>query len=85
MGAEARLLRLVPRRSFASFENGSWPGAPLRNRTVDLLLTISTAPCTERTGCTDDTGYRTDSTGRAGSTRRAVPRAVPRAPPGIAP
>jgi hypothetical protein len=60
-------------------------GAPLRNRTVDLLLTISTPPCTERAGCTDGTGYRTDSTGRAGSIRRAVPRAVPRAPPGIVP
>ena len=58
---------------------------PLRNRTVDLLLTISTAPCTERAGCTDATGYRTDSTGRAGSTRGAVPRPVPRAPPGTGP
>jgi hypothetical protein len=30
-------------------------GAQLSNRTVDLLLTITTAPCTVRTECTDDT------------------------------
>src|ERR1022692_2851398 len=30
-------------------------GAPLRNRTVDLLLTIGTAPRPERTSCTDCT------------------------------
>jgi hypothetical protein len=35
---------------------------------ADLLLTITTAPCTERTGCTDNTGNRTDSTRRAGIT-----------------
>ena len=39
-GAGARLPRLVPGRPFDTFENGSWPGAPLRNRTVGLLLTI---------------------------------------------
>jgi hypothetical protein len=33
---------------------------------VQLLLTITTAPCTERAGCTDGTENRTDSTGRAG-------------------
>jgi hypothetical protein len=47
--------------------------------TVGLLLTITTAPCTERTGSTDDTGCRTDGTGRAG---------IPGAPchaPGIVP
>src|ERR1700729_3145080 len=38
-------------------------GAPLRNRTVDLLLTITMASCTTSASCTDDTGYRTDSTG----------------------
>jgi hypothetical protein len=37
-------------------------GAPLRNRTVDLLLTISTAPFTVRTSRTDDTALSTDST-----------------------
>jgi len=37
-------------------------GAPLRNRTVDLLLTISTAPFTVRTSSTDDTAHSTDST-----------------------
>jgi len=57
--------------------------SPVTESTVDLLLTISTAPCTECTGCTDATGNRTDSTGRAGSIRRPVPRAVPRA--GIVP
>jgi hypothetical protein len=61
------------------------PGAPLRNRTVDLLLTISTAPSAERASCTDPTGYSTDSTGCAGIIRRAVPRDVPRAPPGTVP
>ena len=40
MGADERLFRLVPRGSVDSFENLSLPGAPLRNRTVDLLLTI---------------------------------------------
>jgi hypothetical protein len=37
-------------------------GAPLRNRTVDLLLTISTASCILRASCTDATPYRTDGT-----------------------
>jgi len=41
MGAEERLSGLVPRRSSESFGKLSLPaGAPLRNRTVDLLLTI---------------------------------------------
>src|SRR5690348_11592924 len=40
MGADERLSRLVPRRSSDLFEKMSLPGAPLRNRTVDLLLTI---------------------------------------------
>ena len=31
------------------------------------LLTITTAPCTERTGSTDATGNRTGSTGSTGS------------------
>ena len=41
MGADERLSRSVPRRLFYSFEKMSLPGAPLRNRTVDLLLTMS--------------------------------------------
>src|SRR5215472_16957520 len=78
MGADERLSRLVPRRSSGLFEKLSLPGAPLRNRTVDLLLTISTASCTVRASCTDSTGYCTDGTCRAGIIRRAVPRPVPR-------
>jgi hypothetical protein len=66
MGAAKRLSRPVPRRSSKLFEKMSLPGAPLRNRTVDLLLTINTAPCTERTSSSDSTGNRTDSTGSAG-------------------
>jgi hypothetical protein len=38
--ADERLSRLVPRRSSELFEKLSLSGAPLRNRTVDLLLTI---------------------------------------------
>jgi len=41
MGADERLSQSVPRRLFDSFEKMSLPGAPLRNRTVDLLLTMS--------------------------------------------
>jgi hypothetical protein len=66
MGADERLPRLVPRQSSELFEKLSLPGAPLLNRTVDLLLTITTAPRTERTSCTDSTGNRTDSIGGAG-------------------
>jgi hypothetical protein len=40
MGADERLSQSVPRRLFYSFEKLSLPGAPLLNRTVDLLLTI---------------------------------------------
>src|SRR6516165_9289236 len=35
------------------FEKADRPGAPLRNRTVDLLLTISTARRPRRSACTD--------------------------------
>lgn len=41
MAADDRLSRLVPHRSSKLFEKPSLPGAPLRNRTVDLLLTMS--------------------------------------------
>jgi hypothetical protein len=48
----------------------TWPcrlipvdGAPLRNRTVGLLLTISTVPCTECTSGTDSTDNRTCAAG----------------------
>jgi hypothetical protein len=40
MRADERLFRLVPRRSSVSFEKLPLAGAPLPNRTVDLLLTI---------------------------------------------
>jgi len=35
------------------FEKANLPGAPLRNRTVDLLLTISAARRPRRSACTD--------------------------------
>ena len=47
-------------------------GAPLRNRTVDLLLTIGTAPRPQRTSCTDCTKICTESTERAQCARRPV-------------
>jgi GMC oxidoreductase len=37
-------------------------GGPGANRVRSLLLTITTAPCPERTGCTDATENRTDRT-----------------------
>jgi hypothetical protein len=54
------------------------PGAPLRNRTVDLLLTISTFRCDERGSCTDTTRDRTDCTDRAGSSLAPSPCPGPR-------
>src|SRR5229473_682360 len=45
------------------FEYSSRPGAPLRNRTVDLLLTIATPHRPGRTACTDRTPERTRCTG----------------------
>ena len=53
-------------------------GAPLRNRTVDLLLTMSTVPDAVRASCTDSTARRSDSSRRPGIIRPAGPRAVPR-------
>ena len=53
-------------------------GAPLPNRTVDLLLTISTLRCDRRTSCTDATRERTDRTDRAGNSPAPSPRASPR-------
>jgi hypothetical protein len=47
-------------------------GAPLRNRTVDLLLTISTLRCNGRVSCTHATRERTDRTGSAENSRRPV-------------
>ena len=55
--------------------------APLRNQTIDLLLTISTAPSTVRASCTDGADHRTDSTRCASIIHRAVPRTVPRLRP----
>ena len=40
MGADERLSPPVPRWLSELFEKISLPGAPLRNRTVDLLLTM---------------------------------------------
>ena len=55
-------------------------GAPLRNRTVDLLLTISTFRCDGRVSCTDDTCERTESAGSAWSSPGPSPRPGPRRP-----
>src|SRR5258708_28603970 len=44
------------------FEYSSRPGAPLRNRTVDLLLTIATPPRPGRTTCTNGTPECSGST-----------------------
>jgi hypothetical protein len=44
------------------FEYPSQAGAPLRNRTVDLLLTMATASRPQRTSCTERTAERTKST-----------------------
>jgi hypothetical protein len=78
MGADERLSRPVPRRLFDSFEKMYLPGAPLRNRTVDLLLTISTVRSSGRFSCTDTTHERTDGTDRAGSFPAPSPRPGPR-------
>src|SRR5215510_9443407 len=43
-------------------------GAPLRNRTVDLLLTIGTICRTSPPGCTDTPADRTQCPDRAGET-----------------
>jgi hypothetical protein len=59
-------------------EKHSWTGAPLRNRTVDLLLTISTSRCDGRLNCTDATRERTGGTGRAGNSPAPSPRPSPR-------
>ena len=71
-----------PRSLVQIFSNNSvLAGAPLRNRTVDLLLTITMASRTMRASCTDGTRNCTDRTRRAGIIRRTVPRPVPRAGP----
>src|ERR1022692_3186849 len=59
-------------------------GAPLRNRTVDLLLTIGTAHRPERTSCTDCTRNFTESTERTHCARHPVhePVHAPAARPG---
>src|SRR6266851_10112398 len=44
------------------FEYSSRPGAPLRNRTVDLLLTIATPHRPGRTACTNGTPEGSGST-----------------------
>src|SRR5216683_4586890 len=44
------------------FEYSSRPGAPLRNRTVDLLLTMATPHRPGRTSCTNGTAERSGST-----------------------
>src|SRR5258708_36913668 len=44
-------------------KNVDYLRAPLRNRTVDLLLTIATLSRPGRTSCTDSTPERTGSTG----------------------
>jgi hypothetical protein len=70
----------IPRQSGTTSSNSA--RMPSAYRCADLLLTISTASCIERTSCTDSTGYGTDSTGRAGITHRVVPRPVARRKPG---
>jgi len=52
-------------------------GSPLRNRTVDLLLTISTFGYDGRMSCADATRNRTDCTGCAGNSPRPSPRPGP--------
>jgi hypothetical protein len=50
---------------------------PLRNRTVDLLLIISTLPCGNRASCTESTARRSHASRRPGIIRAAGPRPVP--------
>src|SRR5262249_41031307 len=61
MGAEERL----PDSVHSAHSNRSKTAydlrAPLRNRTVDLLLTIRTFRCDGRVSCTDDTRERTET------------------------
>src|ERR1022692_512410 len=45
---------------------------PLRNRTVDLLLTMATPPRPERTACTESTAERSESTECTGCTAQPV-------------
>jgi hypothetical protein len=47
-------------------------GAPLRNRTVDLLLTIPTTARPGRTACAERTPERTESTESTGCSSRPV-------------
>src|SRR6266699_830383 len=47
-------------------------GAPLRNRTVDLLLTIPKASRPERTSCTERTPERSESTESTGCSSQPV-------------
>src|SRR5258706_2784398 len=61
--------RLVPRKLIIDRKSIAktcqWPartGAPLRNRTVDLLLTMATLTRPQRTSCTDSTPERPEST-----------------------
>ena len=82
MGAEERLRDSCHASHPSCSKNCLCPGAPLRNRTVDLLLTITTAQSTVRANRADNTGHRTDSTRRAGIICLAVPRPVPRPGPG---